>query len=71
MFYGVGARSQSDEYPRHLQEKIYKMIEFMQGPTTVFNFPLRVIKTLNLAWQFDKKNFPKHIYNNFKRVVKT
>ncbi|MFZ5366053.1 MAG: B12-binding domain-containing radical SAM protein [Patescibacteria group bacterium] len=69
MFYGVQAIPQSDEYPKHLQKRIYKMVEFMQGPTTISNFLPRVIKTLSLVWQFDRKNFPSHIIDNFKRFL--
>lgn len=70
MFYGINAKPQSKEYSKHLQKQIYQMVEFMQGPTTISNFLPRVVKTLNLAWHFDKANLHVHIINNFKRIVR-
>ncbi|MDP2649687.1 MAG: radical SAM protein [bacterium] len=69
MFYGSEAKPQSDEYPKHLQNKIYKMVEYMQGPTTPVNFILRVYKTLNLVWKFDRQNFSEHLMYNIKRFI--
>ena len=70
MFYGEEARPQSDEYPRELQEKIYKMTEFMKGATTPVNIAPRIISTLKLAYKFDKENFGSYIYHYFKKVLK-
>lgn len=69
VFYGAEAKPQSDEYPKRLQKKLYQMVEFMQGPTTIANFAPRAVKTLNLAWQFDRKNLPSHAIDNLKRIL--
>lgn len=70
MFYGVKARPQSKEYSLDKQKKIYQMVSFMQGSTTIVNFFPRVFKALNLAWRFDKENFSRHVVINFKRLFK-
>lgn len=69
MFYGTEAKPQSDVYPKHLQQKIYQMVEFMQGPTTMVNFIPRVVSTLRLVWMFDKNNLPLHLLDNIKRLI--
>jgi len=69
MFYGVEAKPQSDEYPKHLQKRIYQMVEFMQGPTTLANFFPRTISILKLVWRFDPKNLPIHLIDNIRRVL--
>ncbi len=69
MFYGERAKPQSDVYSQSLQKKIYEMIEFMQGPTTMTNFIPRAFKTLHLAWQFDKGNFHYHLIENLRRLA--
>lgn len=69
MFYGEAARPLSDEYPRKQQEQIYKMTEFMKGPTTGKNFVPRALATTRLAWKFDKKKLPLHLANNLKKVL--
>jgi radical SAM superfamily enzyme YgiQ (UPF0313 family) len=69
MFYGVGAKPQSDEYPKHLQKRIYQMVEFMQGSTTSRNFLPRVWQTMALAWRFDKRNILSHFWMNTQRLI--
>lgn len=69
MFYGESAKPQSDEYSKKDQEKLYKMTEFMKGETTIINFVPRIFKTLYLVWRFDKKNLPRHLMNNFKKII--
>ncbi len=69
MFYGTEAKPQSDEYSQSLQQKIYKMVEFMQGPTTSRNFLSRVWRMMALVWKFDRRNIFSHLAANTQRLV--
>lgn len=69
MFYGEAARAQSAAYPKKYQEQIYKMTEFMKGPTTKKNLLPRAFSIMRLAWKFDRKRLPIHLINNFKKVL--
>ncbi len=69
VFYGERAKPQSSTYPKKLQRDLYQMVEFMQGPTTMINFIPRVMRTLNLVWRFDRKNFHHHLIENLKRLA--
>lgn len=69
MFYGENAKPQSDEYPKELQEKLYKMTDFMKGPTTLFNLFPRIFSTITLVWRFDRENIHSHLFQNFRKLI--
>lgn len=70
MFYGESAKPQSNEYPKHLQEEIYKKTAFMTSRTTPANILIKIILTLKLVWEYDKKNLFPHLLDNVRRVMK-
>lgn len=69
VFFGELAKPQSNVYSKKQQQEVYKMTEFMKGSTTPLNLIPRVVRTLNLAWKFDRKNIPIHIRSNIKRFI--
>lgn len=69
IFYGKEARPQSDAYPRYLQKKVYRTMEYMQGPTTLSNLIPRLFKTLSLFWQFDREKLPTHVATMVKKFI--
>lgn len=68
-FYGKNARSLSDVYKKEKQESIYRMVEFMQGPTTGLNFLSRIYKTLLLVWKLDPKGVIPYLWKQTRRMA--
>ncbi len=69
MFYGIKAKPRSEEYPKNLQKKIYQMTEFMKDPTTVINFPGKILATLRLVLKYDRANLLSHLWLNTKKIL--
>lgn len=56
VFYGDGAHPVSDSYDITLQEKLYKMTDFMRCDCRNSKF-VRILKRISLIWKFDKLHF--------------
>lgn len=59
-FYGKNAKPVSDAYDIKLQERLYKMTDFMRCDCHDSKF-VRILKRIKLIWKFDKLHFPQQM----------
>lgn len=69
IFFGDGARPQSDVYPKSRQQSIYYMTSFMNDSGGSLGIINRSISAIKLYLKFDRKNFFSHVFNNIKRLT--
>lgn len=69
IFYGDIAKPLGDSYSKELQEKIYKMMEYMSLPPFPANILKKITHSISMAWKFDKPHIFNHLWDNSKRLI--